>query len=309
MGTRVHLIVVGVDGPAAEALLDAAVDRIDDLERRWSRFVPASELCRLNAAAGAMVILEPDTYALVERAVAAWEATAGRFDPTVHDALVAAGYDRTFAEVADVAEAAEAAEAATHHRPTSAIAPVPGCGDIGLDPVLHAVTLPPGVHLDLGGIGKGWTADLVVDQLLAAGASGACANLGGDLRVAGEAPTPDGWTVAVEDPLAPERTLATVALLHGAVATTTRTRRRWAAPEGERHHLIDPATGRPAATGLSSVTVVAADATTAEVVAKAAFVAGLADGRGLVEAAGAAALLVDDDGTPHPAGPIEEYLR
>lgn len=298
MGTWAHLIVVGA-GDGAEAMLDAAVDRIESLERRWSRFIPTSELSRLNAAAGSPVLLEPDTYALVERAVTSWEATAGRFDPTVHDALVAAGYDRTFAEVA------------AGPRPVAASPPtVPGCAGIGLDPVLHAVTLPPGVHLDLGGIGKGWTVDLVVDQIMAGGAAGACANLGGDLRVAGEAPTEHGWTVAVEDPLDHDRTLATIALRHGAVATTTRTRRRWSPPGGgAQHHLIDPATGRPAATGLAAVTVVAADATTAEVVAKAAFVAGLVEGPALVEAAGAAALLVDDRGTTHPAGPIEEYLR
>jgi FAD:protein FMN transferase len=301
MGTWVHVIVVGA-GDAAEDLLDAAVARIDALERRWSRFVPTSELSRLNAAAGSPVILEPDTYALVERAVTAWQATAGRFDPTVHDALVAAGYDRTFADVpaAHLAGTATAAPAP----------PVPGCGAIDLDPVLHAVTLPPDVHLDLGGIGKGWTADLVVDQLMAAGTAGACVNLGGDLRVAGQAPTEHGWSVAIEDPLDPERTLATVGLLHGAVATTTRTRRRWATAGGrEHHHLIDPATGRPAATGLAAVTVVAADATTAEVVAKAAFVAGPDESTAIVEAAGAAALLVDDAGAVRPAGPIEEYLR
>lgn len=297
MGTWVHLLVEGA-GHRAGALLEQAVARIEDLERRWSRFLPTSELSRLNAAAGHPVLLAPDTYLLVEQAVAAWRATAGRFDPTVLDALVAAGYDRTFAEVAAAPGAA-----------TTATAP-PGCAGIDLDPVLCAVTLPPGVHLDLGGIGKGWTADLVVDQLLAGGATGACANLGGDLRVAGDAPTEHGWTVAVEHPLDHDRTLATIALLRGAVATTTRTRRRWTTPAGaDHHHLIDPATGAPAATGLASVTTVAADATTAEVVAKAAFVAGLDDGRALVEATGTAALFVDDAGNTHHAGPIEEYLR
>ncbi len=80
------------------------------------------------------------------------------------------------------------------------------------------------------------------------------------------------------------------------MATSTKLRRSWTRGERTLHHLIDPRTGLPAETGVASVTVVAGEAWRAEVLAKAAFVAGLDDGRALVEEAGATGLLVTDDG-------------
>src|SRR5437870_1539317 len=125
------------------------------------------------------------------------------------------------------------------------------------------VRLPAGVGLDPGGIGKGLAADLVVAEALAAGAAGACVNLGGDLRVAGrppEGPSAAGktaWTVAVEHPASPEP-LALLGLHDGAVATSTTLRRRWTAGGQERHHLIDPWTGSPSTSGLTPAAVVTA---------------------------------------------------
>ena len=81
---------------------------------------------------------------------------------------------------------------------------MPGCGDVELDDLVRAVRLPPGVALDLGGIGKGAAADEVSAQLLDAGlpgVTGVLVNLGGDLRARGDAPPPHGWVVDVDDPL------------------------------------------------------------------------------------------------------------
>jgi thiamine biosynthesis lipoprotein len=120
-------------------------------------------------------------------------------------------------------------------------------------------------------------------------------NLGGDLRALGDAPPPVGWVVEVEDPLATGRT-GFLALASGAVATSTRLRRSWIRNGVARHHLIDPRTGCPAESGLASVTVVADEAWRAEVLAKAAFVAGRPAAARLIAEAGATGLLVTDDG-------------
>jgi thiamine biosynthesis lipoprotein len=175
---------------------------------------------------------------------------------------------------------------------------VPGCAGVELDHVVRAVRLPRGVALDLGGIGKGTAADEVSAELLDAGVpgvTGVLVNLGGDLRARGEAPQPHGWVVAVDDPLETGRT-GLLALAEGAVATSTKLRRTWTRGERSLHHLIDPRTGAPAESGVASVTVVAGEAWRAEVLAKAAFVAGPADGRALLEGAGVTGLLVTDDG-------------
>jgi FAD:protein FMN transferase len=292
MGTDVHVVVVGGD----DSMLALAEARVADLERRWSRFLDASEVSVLNRQAGRPVVVSPETFDLVSRAVAAWRATAGRFDPTVGATLAAHGYDRDFAEVA--AGDGPAAPAAT--------GPTPGAGGIDLLPGLRAVTVPPGVTFDPGGIGKGLAADLTAHLLLEGGADGVLVNLGGDLRAAGRAPSGEGWIISVPDPLRTGRELLRVALPEGAVATSSRLQRRWRTAVGEAHHLIDPSTGRPAETDVVAVTVVAAEAWWAESLTKALFLAGPA---GLDGIGDAHAVVVTADGGRHATPDLATTLR
>jgi thiamine biosynthesis lipoprotein len=287
MGSDVHVLV---NGPAA--LLQVARDRVEELERRWSRFRADSEISRLNALAGSPMAVSPETLGLVGRALEGARVTGGRYDPTVLGDLLRAGYDRTFEEVG----------AAGGGSPLGR-----GWSRVVVDAAGSSVTLPAGVGLDPGGIGKGYAADLVVSELRAAGATGVCVNLGGDLRAEGRAPGGASWVVGIGHPLRPGRA-ATVVLRHGAVATSSRVRRAWGPAGDRRHHLIDPATGRPADTGLAAVTVLAARGWQAEVLAKAAFLGGLDRGRALLAAAGADGLLVDDHGALHPSGGFGRFL-
>jgi thiamine biosynthesis lipoprotein len=279
MGTHVQLMACGV-GPAA---LQAARRRVDDFESRWSRFLPTSEISTINANAGEWTPVSPDTFRLIEAAVTGWKMTEGRFDPTVLKALVAAGYDRSF-ELLDERDGAA---------PT--LAPVPGCGAVQLDEDTSAIRVDPGVGLDLGGIAKGHTADLIVSALMADGATGALANIGGDVRAAGTAPVPPGWRIGAANPL-DDSELGMFGLTDGAVVTSTRTRRHWTLGGVTAHHLIDPETGAPASSGLASVTVIASCAVWAEVLAKAAFVAGASGGGDLISRFGATGLFVHDSG-------------
>jgi thiamine biosynthesis lipoprotein len=282
MGTRAHVIVTASDLDLAELLAGAAVARLRTLEALWSRFLSDSEISILNRAGGAPVALSSDTIVLVERSLEAWHRTGGAFDPTVLPALVAAGYDRDFREL-------DASEPPSAH-PTAA---APGCAGIVVNG--RHVTLPGGVQIDGGGIGKGLAADLVVDLVMSAGATGACVNVGGDLRVAGSAPGRDPWSVTVEHPLG-GRDLGTIRLHDEALVSSSRTRRTWGARDERRHHLIDPASGRPAWTGLAGVTVLADEAWWAEALATALYLAGPDDAGALVAHHGVSALLVRDDG-------------
>lgn len=291
MGTAVHLLALDVP----VEVLQAARHRIADLESRWSRFLPASEVSQINRHPTRWTTVSPGTFRLIEAAVRGWELTAGAFDPTVLRALVAAGYDRSFELVREGQGSPTQPAPAPQAAPSPIPAWVPGAGAIELDEARWAVRLVEGVGIDLGGIAKGHAADLVVADLMAAGASGAMADLGGDVRVAGVAPTPRGWRVAAANPVTGGPAVA-VDLAAGAVVTSARTGRRWMAATGEQHHLIDPRTGTPATTGLASVSVVASSAMWAEVVAKAAFVLGAGDGATLVERMGATGWFVHDDG-------------
>lgn len=291
MGTEVHVAALG----AAPGALVEVPFRVEALEQRWSRFRPDSDLCRLNRSEGRPVPVDDETFDLVAAAARAWRDTGHRFDPTVHDALIAAGYDRSFDQLLP--------------RPGPRGAPpgVPGCGGIVLDAARAQVTLPPGTHLDLGGIGKGRTADLVATGLVEGGARAAYVNLGGDLRIAGDL---GGTTVTVgiEDPQTLESSRWVAHLAGGALATSSVARRRWVLGDTEAHHLIDPVTGRPAAGGVLAVTVVAAEAMAAEVLAKAALIAGRGDAAAVLRDAGVAGLVVAEDGTEECIGGIEAFL-
>lgn len=273
MGSSAHVLVVG----GSEAMLDLAIDRLADLEARWSRFLPTSELSLLNAADGMPVVVSADTARLVADLCRAWLVTGGRFDPTVHDAMIANGYDRPFHEIG----------VAPRHD-----APRPGCGcaDIHVDRRTGLVQLPIGVRLDPGGLGKGLAADLVAATLRRHGAEGVLVSVGGDVRVCGT--PPDGgpaWRVDVEHPDDPTHVIAQVALADGGVATSTSARRRWLAGDGTAvHHLLDPATGRSAQVPRRQVTSVAGTAAWAEVAAKVTFL------DGDVPDEHSAALVVDD---------------
>ena len=292
MGTQVDLLVV--DAPTG-ALAHARA-RLSDLEARWSRFRPDSEVSALNRAAGQPVAVSPETFTLVTLAALGWQITGGRFDPTVLDALEAAGYDRAFEQLPPSRERRDGME-----RPPG---PTPGLAGIALDTEAGTVALPAGTRFDPGGIGKGYAADLLCAELRAGGATGACVNVGGDLRVSGTPPRAGLWSVAVPHPHG--GLAATVELSEGAVATSSPMRRAWRAGGRLAHHLIDPRTGQPARTGIFQATVLAGEAWRAEVATKAAFLAGLPDGLDLATRLSADALLIDQDGRVHLTAGLQQ---
>lgn len=279
MGSDATVVVVG--GPVG--LAAAARDRLDGLEALWSRFRPDSEISRLNAAGGTFLAVSPETVRLVQTGVRAWELSEGACDPTVLGDVLRAGYTTGFEAL-------------------SARVTLPGSelrlGAGGIQVDAGRVQFPAGVGFDPGGIGKGLAADLVAEELLAAGAEGACVNVGGDLKVTGRGPgdEDDGWVIGIE--AVPDRPSPLLGIAHGGVATSSRRKRRWSNADGtSAHHLIDPRTGTPADTGLATVTVVAADAWQAEMLAKSVFLAGPEAGAVLLDRLGAAGMLVTDDGT------------
>ena len=288
MGSEAHVVVVG--GP--DDLTDRARARIDELERRWSRFRPDSEISRLNERAGDAVEVSDDTIELISRAIEAWRMTGATFDPTVLGAVLRAGYTTSFDELP-----------ANGAPSTSDL--VIACTDIEIDG--NTVRLPARTGFDPGGIGKGLAADLVAAELVDAGAAGVCINMGGDVRCLGTPPDGEGWTVAIEHPWS--RLIASVGIADGAVATSTTLRRRWTVDGVERHHLIDPRTGEPAETDLNLVSVIAGTAWVAEVLAKAVLVRGSAHPFDLIEGTGAYALIVDDDGGITASDGFDAFLR
>jgi FAD:protein FMN transferase len=256
MGTEVIVLADDAAGPGVFAAAVARVKLVfEGEETRFSRFRDDSELSRVNRSAGRWVEVSGPFAEVVRMAVDGAERTGGLFDPTVLGALEAAGYDRDFAAVEE-------------REPLEPLLPVP-CGrwreiEVGQD----RVRFPQDVGIDLGGLVKGWTADLAAEAAVEAGLRWAIVNAGGDLRMAGEAPPTE---VGIEDPDHREEVLGAVRIDDGALATTSVTQRRWGPG---LHHLIDPRIGLPAWTPVIQATVWAPTCAEAEIASKRALLAG-----------------------------------
>ncbi len=264
-------------------------------EQGLSRFLPDSDLSRLNAGMMGAGSVSADLFDALEIALWAAAFTGGLYDPTILGDLEAAGYDRSFEYVArrgdfhwPVAPDLAGAPHVSRQRTLNYTA-------VSLDRAAHSVQRPAGLRLDLGGMGKGWAVDRAAELLNGEGPF--LVNAGGDLYAHGRPGDTRGWAVTLEHPLAPDRWMARLYLDHAGLATSTVMKRRWQHNGHARHHLIDPRTGEPAATDALSVTVVAQRTVLAEIFAKVALILGATAGLDyLANLAGVEGLIYTADG-------------
>ncbi len=298
MGTDVsiHLAVSPEEERAAQIAIEAGMAWLHEVERQLTRFHPESDLCRLNRAAGQWHSVSDLLFTAVQEAISAAESSDGLFDPTLLPQLEALGYDRDFSEIAHSAADSPARFTA---------APFPGGSwrDIQLDAKRQRIRLPRGARLDLGGIAKGWAADVALQGCLGAFAN-AIVNVGGDLHLRGERQEGEPWSVGIRDPQydhlpgqAPNS--AIIAFGQGGLATSGATSRWWYHAGTRQHHLLDPRTGRPAslwihpngespdatnpAQLIATATALAPSAARAEVAAKVAILRGYPEALSAVE--------------------------
>lgn len=287
MGTVANIVVVG-----------GTDDMLDDLERTahhlqslWSRFVADSDITRLNNAEGAPTVVNPLTAKLVTEMLAARTLTDGEYDPTILPKLIAEGYAVSRVDQSQVTTL-----------PASARWPVDPTGATVQD---NIVTLPLGVTLDSGGIGKGIAADILMTTALGRGASGALIEIGGDVRIGGTPPDGTHWRIGIEDPFVEERSVTRVNLSDGAVATSSTLKRAWEKDGKSVNHLINTHTGESMTTNVVTVSVIAVSAGIAEVITKSGFTRG--DFLDWVPTLGAAAFVVYRDGTTAQSGNWKDY--
>ncbi|HXH22325.1 MAG TPA: FAD:protein FMN transferase [Dehalococcoidia bacterium] len=290
MGTTLALTCP--DAPGAERRLRLAERWAHAYEGRLSRFIPYSELSRLNNARGTAFRASPLLFEFVSLCLQLARRSGGIFDPTLLHEVEAAGYDRTF-ELIDSARA----------RPPPAR--TASYEDIRLDERRRMVTLPLGLALDSGGLGKGWAAD----RLAALLGAPCLVDCGGDLAALGHPPGEDAWYIAVEDPLEPQRDLMLIGVVDRGVATSSVLRRRWETDRGAAHHLIDPRSGLPASTDAVAVTVVAPGATLADFHAKVALLKGAQAGLEYLDGeAGVEGLVARADGSVLRSSGFSAYV-
>jgi thiamine biosynthesis lipoprotein len=276
-------------------LADAVVRQFASIETRFSRFRAESELSRLNASHGPVVV-STELFQAIERARGYWELTDGWFDFTIGRALRDAGYDRDFAP--GVLDRTTPADKPARASVTSA--------DIRLDRASRTIELPPGMLLDCGGFVKGWA----VDEAIGCLPKVAAVDAGGDAFLSGAGLDRQGWRVYVEDPWHPGRPIVAFRARDTAVATSGANRRKWQIGGRAAHHLIDPRTAEPAVSDLVQVTVLAPRAELADVLAKTVFLRGRRDGARFLEGfADVAAVLVAANGDIQIEGLLEIETR
>jgi FAD:protein FMN transferase len=264
--------VVVRGGRAAER---GEVERLfRDRDRVFSRFIPGSELNRVNASSGQPTMVSDLFAATLGIALQAARETDGLVDPTLGAALEAAGYTRDFSDLAP------------DPRPTG-----PAGGPRSVTLIGRVLSMPADAVLDLNGVVK----SLAVDDALALLSGDAFVSAGGDVAARGS------LTVALTGGDAVE-------LRHGALATSGRTKRRWLRGGEVQHHLIDPRTGRPSRSGWTEVTACGATCVAADVAAKAAFLLG-DDGPSWLDARAIPARLLREDGTVRTTDAWDRQLR
>lgn len=238
MGTQVEVIARDLGRLHATSRLFA------DLESRLSRFLPSSELSAINRSGATRIELSPLLREVMGVADQMRHATGGLVDPAVGSAVVAWGYDKTLSAI--------------HHLTSPPAAPLPGAW------TLHGSSLhrEPHVEFDLGGIAKGWAADLAIERDLAD-----LVSVGGDVRSA----LPE-TRVEVEDPRGGDAIEVTLGA--GGLATSSVAKRRWRVGDDVAHHIIDPVSMAPARTPIISSSVVCSTGAEAEAAAKAVLILG-----------------------------------
>ena len=260
-GSTCEAFVIG-DAPGRSAREAVALARSFLLgwHDRFTRFDPDSELSRLNADARATIPVTPMMARLAAAVADAALITGGLVDGTLLDEVEEAGYRADLAAPLDLPTALMLAPP---RRPAGARSPAP---HLSIDFRTLVVRRPPGLRIDGGGLAKGLFADAVAETL---GHRIYAIDCAGDVRIGGTARAVD-----VESPF-DGHVIHRFELADAGVATSGIGRRSWLDGRGEpAHHLLDPATGRPAYTGIVQATAVAPTALEAEVRAKAALLSG-----------------------------------
>jgi thiamine biosynthesis lipoprotein len=273
MNTEID-IIVDFDGMAPVDVFLSVELLFQAQERRFSRFLPESQLSALNRgeevddrqfASGIGLALEAFTF------------TGGLFNPMVLPSLRDAGYAGSFETVSGGAPRAQ---------------PVPNPREC----LVHRgdrVSLREG-QVDLGGIVKGWTVDLAIGSF-GARAPDLYINAGGDVRCCGRENGRQGWDCAVAGLAGAD---AWAGRLDGALATSTSRKRSWLTADGETaHHLIDPRTGLPAQSPVAQASAWAPETWRAECWAKVVLIGGEAGARA-AHGAGIRTLALGHDGSP-----------
>lgn len=259
-------------GRRAGECLDAVVAEVDRLESSLSRFLPESDVSRVNRSAGVgCEAVSFDTWEVLAQAVDFSGRCEDCFTVTIGPLVDLWRRGKTTAAPPEEAALRQALGLVNDH-------------DLALDPSRGTAGLKrAGQSIDLGGIGKGFAGDRILEVYREYGIDSACSNFGGNVVTLGARPDGAPWQIGIQHPRAEDKILGSVAVVNQSVVTSGDYQRYFIDRQGKRrHHILDPRTGYPAEAGLISVSIVAEQSLAADALSTALFVAGLERGLALL---------------------------
>ena len=243
---------------AEDALADARV-RVEEVEALWSVTDEGSEIYRANHSGGEPVNVSEETAELVSFALEMAEKTDGALEPTIYPVLRAWGFTTDTKQVPSQEE-------------IDALLGDVGHEKITLDGTL--LTVPEGMELDLGAVGKGYAGDLAAEAVRARGIECAILSLGGNIQAVGSRPDGTDWRVGLRSPWE-DGTLGVLRVSDQAVVTSGGYENYFEDEDGNVYwHILDPETGYPAKSGLLSVTIICTQGRMGDALSTALFVMG-----------------------------------
>lgn len=271
MGSEIAILILADDSISAYHAIAHTQRAIVDFEHRFSRFLPESELSRMNRTEGSFHA-SPDMIALLA-AAQQWHAkTGGIFDPTVIASLETLGYTRSI----DFSQgpAFDTTEPDIEDLREKFSARVPFSA-LHIDANIQTTSAPPGLRIDLGGIGKGYIVDACATEI-AQTHKNFWLSAGGDICVSGTN-CGESWSIGVQDPFVPAEDIGYITIekdTRKALATSGVIKRKGVKGSVAWHHIIDPRTGMPADNDIVSVTVLTPTVTAADILAKTVLILG-----------------------------------
>lgn len=294
MDTVMQLTAYGRGRDEALAQAQAEIERLDALLSTGSE---QSEISRLNASGS--LTLSQDTGDLFREALSLSEDTDGLFDMTVYPVVKLWGfYDKTY-------------HVPTDQELSSAMALV-GSDRVRYDADTRTAVLGTGQSVDLGGIGKGYTSQRVTDILKNAGIQSAMVSLGGNVQCLGTKPDGTAWNIGIRDPWNSQSGIYCAVSITDKAVITSGGYERFFEQDGKTYlHILDPRTGYPAESGLSSVSIVASDGTLGDGLSTALYIMGLEEASDYWRAHKDEfdAVLITDDGTLYATEGLRGSIR
>ena len=287
-------------GKRAEEAISAVHDEAARLEELLSRFIPVSEISRINRSAGLKCArLSDDTFEVLSRAVEFSRCCMGLFDVTIGPLVTLWNSSKDTCKPPEDSRIRQ-------------VLPLVNYSDLVLDPCENTAGLQKiGQSIDLGGIGKGFAGDKFLEVFKKYDISSAYTNIGGNVVALGTKPDGSLWHVGIRHPRQENSLIGLVSVADKAVVTSGDYQRYIIGNNGKRyHHILDPSTGYPTESGLVSVTIVADSSMDADALSTILFVAGMNKGIEILKSfPGIEAILIDMNLLVHVTRGLKDYFQ